>query len=1344
MVKKINLLLFLFLLIILQACTTNKEVVNISVKEMPEQIEIGTFDDAGIRFVIEYTDGSVEEEEVTESTIPEEYRHYLYEEGEHSFSFLYKGIEVNFKFTMYNVKYQVSFENAVGEIIKTIDVIKGERVEFPTPDEMEVPGYRFLNTYDHNGTNIISDIVIKGNYVKVWTVTFYDGFNNLISTQIVDENSDAIAPSEESVKIEGYKFVSWDKSFTNITSDLNVYGVFEKIEEKCNHNIIPATCTKASYCSICKLEFGLPLEHTYVDVIIKPTCENEGYTKHTCICGDTYIDSYVPTIDHEILNHACVNCSFSEIVDGIIYSLSEDKTYYKVFGYLTNGNTKIHILEEFNDLPVKEIGDNSFKDNDEVVSIVLPATIEIIGSYAFYNCINLEIITIPESVIKVRNYAFANCIKIKFIEFKKNDVEIGEGIYYGCSSIEKVELPENVESITDNTFKGCLNIKTIMVPSTVINISINAFNDCHNLIEIIISSNNNYFVSINGILYSKDVTTLIKYPSGKKEISFNVPNTVTLISKYAFNYCILKEIYIGFNVIDIYLESFSNCSYLENIYVDETNPKYGSYNGVLYDRKNDELIKYPSGKKDEKYELPANIKQIGNYAFYECLFLKDVVINKYVTLIGISAFEGCINLETIILPSSVLIIKENCFKHCYLLTLYLCASEISDQWDEDFNPENRMIILNYCEHDCFDIIKEATCETQGFKYTQCSKCNDIISTEIFGFIDHMFVDNKCTMCGKTKYENIVIYEEYGRRYVNIGKYPQSVVSDENLINILDTISCTNSLGYIEYGGEEYKKIISNVYKNSYKFINGNKIVDNAVYYFKVEPIKWRVLNIENNECILLCEMLLENIVYNQSYYENRIINNETIYSNNYKYSNIRAWLNGYDGSTYNVENYSNKGFYDIAFTEEEKTIIKNTFVDNSESTTGYESNQYACENTIDKVYLLSNHDLINNLYGYDSSNKTEIQDKRKAIVTDYARAIGSSIESDGCGYWWMRSPSYEKYYSVHYVSNTGYIGSTLNVANIFLSVRPAIKIALNFTNNNGNNSPSGTPYVENGQTYVNLGKYPQSVVTDENLISILDTIIITNSLGYIEYNGAEYKKIIANPYSSQYTFINKDIILSNNRYYFKVEPIKWRVLYSENNEYTLLCEMLLDSTNYYPINDDVRTINGENIYPNNYKYSNVRAWLNGYDGSTYNVDDYTNRGFYDVAFTKEEKALIKTSFVDNSASSTGNTGNQYACENTNDKIYLLTYQDIINPLYNFVSNINESPGRMAKVSDYARANGSIMNTDLFTYGNSYWMLRLPANNGSIKSIWYDGRLPEGIVFGTDSYIPVRPVVKIIL
>ena len=285
----------------------------------------------------------------------------------------------------------------------------------------------------------------------------------------------------------------------------------------------------------------------------------------------------------------------------------------------------------------------------------------------------------------------------------------------------------------------------------------------------------------------------------------------------------------------------------------------------------------------------------------------------------------------------------------------------------------------------------------------------------------------------------VKYEENGKTYINFGRYPQTVVTDTNLIKELDKITITNEFGYIEYNGNEYKKQVADRWNSDSIFQNGNEVVDGATYYFKVEPIKWRVLETTNGSYKLLSEYLLDT----QQFYtstSNRTLNGQTIYANNYEYSTIRAWLNGYNGTSYGVEDYTNKGFIDIAFTEEEKAIIKTTLVDNSLESTGDKENQYVCNNTNDKIYLLSCKEATNTIYGFDSY-KYANDSAREAKPTDYAAARFCDMYR-GNGLWWLRSPLYYDSYYARRVNNGGYIFSYDSVDSICNGVRAALEINL--------------------------------------------------------------------------------------------------------------------------------------------------------------------------------------------------------------------------------------------------------------------------------------------------------------
>jgi hypothetical protein len=271
------------------------------------------------------------------------------------------------------------------------------------------------------------------------------------------------------------------------------------------------------------------------------------------------------------------------------------------------------------------------------------------------------------------------------------------------------------------------------------------------------------------------------------------------------------------------------------------------------------------------------------------------------------------------------------------------------------------------------------------------------------------------------------------------------------------------------------------------------------------------------------------------------------------------------------------------------------------------------------------------------------------------------------------------------------------------------------------------PYYLSGG-YLYYGLYPQTVVTDSALATALSALTTTNPQGYYEYQGYMYAKLSATPYQSGYKFNdNTTAVTSGTAYYFKVEPIKWRILKTSSGSYTLMSEQALDNQKFYK-DTNYRTINGSVVYANNYMYSDIRTWLNA---------GFLNKAFY------LDSSLIQTTTVDNSLASTGNSSNEYVCADTSDKVWLLNYAEAVNSSYGFSS----SSSRYCVTTDYARARGCWMSTVSSYYGNCSWWLRSPSNNDRYsyfaRSVDYDGYIIN-YHYVYDSNIGVRPALTISL
>ena len=158
--------------------------------------------------------------------------------------------------------------------------------------------------------------------------------------------------------------------------------------------------------------------------------------------------------------------------------------------------------------------------------------------------------------------------------------------------------------------------------------------------------------------------------------------------------------------------------------------------------------------------------------------------------------------------------------------------------------------------------------------------------------------------------------------------------------------------------------------------------------------------------------------------------------------------------------------------------------------------------------------------------------------------------------------------------------------------------------------------------------------------------------------------------SSTYGAQKDNGYLIDTVHWFKYEPITWTILNENTTDGSalILCDMVIDSQEYYKSDSEIRTIDGKTIYPNNYEYSMIRIWLND--------------NFYNTAFNDLQKAMMVTTVVDNSSDSTSTRPNSYASNDTEDKIFILSFREDLN----FVDDSNNMD-RNKKITDYAKGQG---------------------------------------------------------
>ena len=330
----------------------------------------------------------------------------------------------------------------------------------------------------------------------------------------------------------------------------------------------------------------------------------------------------------------------------------------------------------------------------------IPNTVTNIESNAFYACSNLIDIKIPSSVTSIGQDAFYNCISLTSIEISSSVTSIGKRAFNGCTSLTSIEIPSSVISIENYAFYDCTSLVSIEIPSSIISIGNGVFNGCTSLTSINVDSRNQYFTSINGVLFNKE--KIIRYPAGKIEKNYIIPSSVTSIGDYAFEDCKnLISIEIPSSVTSIGDHAFEDCENLISIEIPSSVTSIGY--AAFYDCTSLTSIEIPSSVTSigdlafyyctslTSIEIPSSVTSIGDWAFRDCKSLTSIKIPSSVTSIGKYAFYNCKSLTSIEIPSSVTNIGTGAFRDCKKLTIYCESNSVAHQYAIDNNISYKLV-----------------------------------------------------------------------------------------------------------------------------------------------------------------------------------------------------------------------------------------------------------------------------------------------------------------------------------------------------------------------------------------------------------------------------------------------------------------------------------------------------------------------------------------------------------------------------------------------------------------------------------------------------------------------------
>ena len=361
------------------------------------------------------------------------------------------------------------------------------------------------------------------------------------------------------------------------------------------------------------------------------------------------------------------------------------------------------------------IGKGAFRTCYSLALTELPKNLEYIGEDAFTNCLNLQISYIPDSVTYIGSGAFSSCNSI-------TDLTIGSGVecipeyaFENCQRLGKVVIGESVVTVSAHAFKSsgikeivfsdatevigemafgsCDMLESIYLGNGIKVIRDRAFFSCDKLKNITLSPENENYCLQNGVLYTKNMDTLVLYPAADEREEFVIADGVLTIANGAFSTAKLSKVVIADSVKTISTYAFIHCHNLTSVTMGKnvTDIGEGAFSScyALTD------ITLPNGLTTigsiafystaiTSITIPGSVHTIGSDAFWNCQSLTSVTLCEGISVIGVEAFAWT-PIKEIVIPDSVEMIERRAFSACHELTTIIIGKGVKTIETSAFN-----------------------------------------------------------------------------------------------------------------------------------------------------------------------------------------------------------------------------------------------------------------------------------------------------------------------------------------------------------------------------------------------------------------------------------------------------------------------------------------------------------------------------------------------------------------------------------------------------------------------------------------------------------------------------------